>query len=115
MIFRRQKLLRYDDMIFTFMSKGFYLRHIHVSIQINTLRFLRKYNRNVKMLGSHAGNADPGRLDSKYFIDGFSFKAALELRSHLIQKLNIHLMVQETIYFEYIPLFYNSVFYNTFF
>ena len=67
------------------------------------------------MPGGNAGNTDTGRLDGKDLIDRFPCKAAPELRAYLIQKLNVHLMVQKAVYLQYVSFLYNSVFYDAFF
>src|SRR5699024_7800018 len=56
MVVRREKLLRYDHMIDALMCERFDLRHIHLAVQVDALGFLGEYNRNIEMLGRHAGD-----------------------------------------------------------
>ena len=61
------------------------------------------------------GDSYTGSFYSKNLIDVLVSKSLLEFCTHLIQKFNVHLMIQETVNLENIALFYNTVFYNSFF
>ena len=114
-ILRTQYLLGNDDLILALVGEGLYLSDIHLTVKIDALGFLCKYNRNMEVTCNQAGNADAGSLDCQDLSDRSVTKTFLELSTHLIDQLNIHLMIQEGIYLQYVTRFYNSVFYNAFF
>lgn len=63
----------------------------------------------------HAGDGNTGSLDRQNFIDSVFFKNAVELGTNLVQKFYIQLMVQKTIYFQYITGTDLSLLQNTLF
>ena len=105
-----EKFLRNDDVINSSVRVRLYLRTINLSGDIFRLRLLRKNDRNVKLLRYNTGNADAGSLYRKDFIDLSSLKTAFEFLSDLPKQPDIHLVIQKTVYLQYISFFYLSIF-----
>ena len=92
------------------MGKRFNLRCIHFSGNIFRLCFLGKYNRNIKIFGYDTGNTNTRRLDRQDLVDLLTLKTAFKLLADLLEQMNIHLVIQETIHFQYISCSYDSIF-----
>ena len=104
-----EKLLRNDDVINSSVRVRLYLRTINLSCDIFRLCLFRKNDRNIKLLRYDTGNADTRSLYRKDFVDLGSLKAALEFLSDLPEQPDIHLVIQKTVYLQYISLFYLSI------
>ena len=81
------------------MCEGFDFCTVHFSVQIQALGFFSKDNRYVEILGCNAGNADTGSLNGENLGDRCVGVNSFELFSYLINKGNIHLMIEKTVYF----------------
>ena len=69
----------------------------------------------MEVLRSHTGNADAGSLDGDDLRHMLFTEQAIELFSHFIEEINVHLMVQKAVHFEHIPGPDNAVFPNSLF
>ena len=109
-----QKFFGDDDLIFTFVGEGFHLGHIHFPFDVDAFGFFGEDHRRMEMLGCHTGDADTGRFDGEDFVDGFAGEPFLEFGADLIEKFNVHLVVEKAVHFQYIPFLYDSVFLDSF-
>ena len=66
------------------------------------------------MARHHAGDADAGRLDREDLRDGSVGEQPLELLAHLIKQVNIHLMIQKTVYLQNVAFLNNAILDNSF-
>ena len=110
MVFRSEKLLGDDHIIDALMGERPDLGSQHLAVQIDALGLLGKYDRHMKMLRRHARDADAGGLDRQDLVDGSVSEEPFELFPHLIEKLHIHLMVQEGVHLQHPSRFYIAVF-----
>ena len=109
-----QEFLGDDDLILALVRKGLDLCDVNVAIDVDALRFLRKNDRYAEMTCDDAGNADAGGLDRHDLVDVFIRKAALELLAHLVEQLDIHLMIEKAVNLEHVALLDHAVFYDAF-
>ena len=114
MVVRTEKLLRNDNLILTLMRKGFNLGNINLAVDIDALGLFRKHDRNAEMTCHNAGNANTGCLNGNDLVDRLVRETALELLAHLIKQVNIHLMVQKTVYLQNVAFLNNAILGNSF-
>lgn len=69
----------------------------------------------MEVLGCDTGDADTGCLDRKDFCNLVGREKPAEFFSDLIDQIDIHLMIQKTVNFQYVARLYHSVFQNAFF
>ena len=69
----------------------------------------------MKVVRYDTGNADAGSFDSENLIDRLPFEATFELLAHLIEEIDIHLMIQEAVHLQDISLLHDTVFCDAFF
>ena len=74
-----KKFLRHDHVIDTLVSERFNFRHVHLAVQVDALGLLGEYDRHIKMLGRHAGDADARRLDGEDLVDRPAGEPAFKL------------------------------------
>lgn len=113
MIVLIQKFLGYNHLILALVRKGLYLCHINVTVDVDALRLLCKNNRNMKMACYDTGDADAGSLDGENFVDRLALKTALKFLAHLVEQINIHLMVEKAVYLQNVSFLNDTVFYDT--
>ena len=114
MVVRTEELLRNDNLILTLMCKGFNLGNINLAVDVDTLGLLRKHDRNAEMTSHDAGNANAGCLNGNDLVDRLVRETALELLTHLIKQVNIHLMVQKAVYLQNVAFLNNAILDNSF-
>ena len=83
-IFRPQKLFGENHIVCTFVCERLYFRVIDLSVDVDALCFLRKYNRNMKILCRNAGNPDSGSFNRQYLRNLFRRKPSAEFLSDFI-------------------------------
>ena len=110
MVLRTQKFFGENYIINFFVGKGFDSCMINLAVNIDTLSLFCKYYRYMKILSGNTGNADAGSLDGQDFGDLFTWKPSAELLSDFVDQINIHLMIQKAVYFQYIAWFYHAIF-----
>ena len=69
-----------------------------------------KYHRHLKVQTGDDGNTDPAGFDRQDLVDLLTLKTAFKLLADLLEQMNIHLVIQETIHFQYISCSYDSIF-----
>ena len=92
------------------MSKGLDFGGVHLTVQIQALGFLGKYDRDAEILCHDTGNAYAGGLDGQDFSDRGVGKSVFELFANLVDEWYIHLVVQEAVHLQYITRLYRAVF-----
>ena len=91
------------------MGEGLHLRHVHISLDVHALGFLREKHGNLKIFGGGAGNGDPRRLDSQDLRHPHALKPTVKLLADPIQQLHVHLVIQKAVHLQHVPFLYDSI------
>ncbi len=80
------------------MGKGLHFRYVHLPFQVHALCLFREHYRYAEIPGRNTGNPDSRSLDGEYFVNLGIFEPAGEFLPHLLEQLDVHLVVQETVH-----------------
>ena len=107
-----QKSLGYNDLIFIFMSEGFNLGGIHVTVDVHALGLLGKHHRNAEGTRRGIRNRDAGGLDRQYLGNVGIGKSSVKFLADLVKQDGIHLVVQEIVHLEDVAFLDDTIFQN---
>ena len=110
MVIRADKLLCDDDIVRSLVREGLNLCRVHLTVQVHALGLLGEHDRHMEMLRRDTGDSDSRCLDCQDLGDRCVRIKTLELLSHLVEQLHIHLVIQEAVHFQDISRFHDSVF-----
>ena len=102
-------------MVLVLVGEGFHLGHIHLTLDVDGLGFLGKYQGHAKLSGNRVGDGNAGCLNGQHLGNVMALKSAVELSADLIHQSNIHLVVQEAVHLQHITGLDNTVFHNPLF
>ena len=110
-----QKLFGQGDIILAAIGKGLHLGGIDLAVNVLALGLFGEHDRHVEIPGGHAGDGNAGSLDGQDLVHAVIFKNAVELPADLVQQVHVQLVVQKTVYFQYIagtdlPILQNAIF-----
>ena len=91
------------------MGKGLHLSGVNLSGNVFCLCLLCEDYRHMKRFCRDTGDSDSGSLDREDLVYILICETAFELFSNLLKQFNIHLMIQKTIYFQYISFLNHTV------
>ena len=97
------------------MGKGLHLGGVDVAGDVLGLVLLGKDHRATKKLRSHTRDPDPRCLDGQNLGDSAVAKQAVKFLANLLEEGHIHLVVEKTVYLEYVSALDLAVFSDAFF
>ena len=116
MLARIEEPLGHDDRELALLGERVHLRDILVAVKVDGLRLLGKHDRHIaEMTRRDTRDTDAGSLDGQDFVDLFAGEQPRPFLSHVVEQLDITLMVEERVHFEDVTRFDDAVTANTLF
>ena len=109
-----QETLTNDDRVLLLLGKGVDGRGILLAVEVDGLRLLGKDNRHTaKMLSRDAGHANARSLNRQDLVDLDTLEQTGPLGAHVVEQLNVALVVEEGINLKDVTGLYDAVMANT--